>query len=173
MKLHQKKLILLASGLILLLPAFSQQKINNLEFGGDKTEILTSSSTSYGKGTLFSGEAITTECLKGICYIMIEYKGRTIQTPIGESITSAAVYEFDFGEDGDMELVVVNDLKGTSVLYVFAYARGIIQKLFEKEIFNNRTVVKTDYIELYSPGGLDTIWNYHQGIFWVMKPFEF
>ena len=120
MKLHRKKLLLLVSSLVLLLPAFSQQKINNLEFGGDKTEILTSSSTSYGKGTLSSGEAITTECLKGICYIMIEYKGRTIQAPIGESITSAAVYEFDFGGDGDMELVVVNDLKGTSVLYVFA-----------------------------------------------------
>lgn len=153
--------------------AFSQQKINNLEFEGDKTEILKSSSTSFGKGTLSSGEAITMECLQGTCYIKIDYKGRSIEVPIGKSITIAVVYEFDFGGDEDMELIVVNDFKGTSVLYVFAYARGIIQKLFEKEIFNNRTLIKTNYIELYSLSGLNTVWNYHQGIFWVMKPVEF
>jgi hypothetical protein len=69
--------------------------------------------------------------------------------------------------------VVINDHKGTSVMYVFAYARGIIQKLFEREIFNNRTVVKPYYIELYSPGGLNMVWNYYQGIFWVMKAEQF
>ncbi len=153
--------------------AFSQTKINNLEFAGEKTEILKSSSTSYGKGVLSSGEAITTECLKGMCYIMIDYKGRIIQAPIGETITNATVFEFDFAGDEDMELVVVNDFKGTAVLYVFAYARGIIQRLYQKEIFNNRTVIKTDYIELYSPGGLNQVWNYYQGIFWLMKAEEF
>jgi hypothetical protein len=161
-------LAIMVSGLV-----FSQQKINNLEFEGESKEILKSSSTSYGKGTLASGEAITTECLKGICYVKIDYKGRIIQAPIGESITNLGIYEYDFGGDEDLELVVVNDFKGTSVLYIYAYARGIIQKIYQKEIFNNRTVVKQDYIELYSPGGLDTVWNYYQGIFWVMKPQEF
>lgn len=173
MKKNYKKLFLAASAAILLAPAYSQQKISNVEFEGDKTEILTSTSTSYGKGTLSSGEAITNECLKGTCYLVIDYKGRKVQTPIGETITNESVFEYDFGGDGDKELVVVNDHKGTSVLYVFAYARGIIQKLFEKEIFNNRTVIMPNYIELYSPGGLDTVWNYHQGMFWVMKPAEF
>ncbi len=164
--------ILAVAGLISLQAAFAQQNINNLEFVGEKTEILKASSTSYGKGTLSSGESVTTECLKGTCYLKIDYKGRTILSPIGESITSATVYEYDFAGDEDKELVVVNDFKGTSYLYVFAYARGIIQKLFVKEIFNNRTVIKTDYIELYSPGGLNMVWNYYQGIFWVMKPEE-
>jgi hypothetical protein len=105
--------------------------------------------------------------------VTIDYKGRKIQAPIGETITNLTIYEFDFGADGDKELVVVNDHQGTSVLYVFAYARGIIQKLYQKEIFNNRTVLKTNYVEMYSPGGLDTVWNYYQGIFWSMKPEEF
>ena len=129
MKLHQKRLLSIPLGLVFLLPAFSQQKISNLEFEGDKTEVLRSTSTSYGKGTLASGEAITTECSKGMCYLKIDYKGRSIQTPIGESISSAGVYEYDFGGDEDKELLVVNDFKGTSVLHVFAYSRGIIQKL--------------------------------------------
>lgn len=153
--------------------AFSQQQINKVEFAVDKTEVLKSSSTSYGKGVLSSGENVTTECIKGTCYLMIDYKGRIIQAPIGEAITNASVYEFDFAGDGDKELVVVNDFKGTAVLYVFAYARGIIQKLYEKEVFNNRTVIKTNYIELYSLGGLNQVWNYYQGIFWLMKAEEF
>jgi hypothetical protein len=157
----------------MLLPLYSQQKISNVEFEIEKTEILKSTSTSYGKGTLSSGEMITNECAKGICYISIDYKGRKIQAAIGETITNASVYEFDFGGDGDKELVVVNDHQGTAVLYVFAYARGIIQKLYQKEIFNNRTLIKSNYIEMYSPGGLDTVWNYYQGIFWVMQPQEF
>ena len=168
-----KSCLLAIPALLITTGAFSQQTVSNVEFEGDKTEILKSSSTSYGKGTLFSGEAITTECLKGICYITIDYKGRKIQAPIGESITNLTINEYDFGADEDKELVVVNDSKGTAVIYVFAYARGIIQKLYQKEIFNNRTVLKTNYIELYSPGGLDTVWNYYQGIFWSMKPEEF
>ncbi len=153
--------------------AFSQQKISKVEFIGEKTEIFTATSTSYGTGVLSSGEGITTECLKGTCYIKIDYKGRFIMAPIGETITNATVYEFDFAGAQDKELVVVNDHKGTSVLYVFAYARGIIQRLFEKEIFNNRTVIKKDYIELYTSGSLNQVWNYYQGIFWLMKPEEF
>ncbi len=170
---NRKKLLLLSTAVLFLLPSYAQQQISNVEFeGGDKTEVLKSTSTSYGKGTLSSGEPITTECAKGTCYVSIDYKGRKIQAPIGETITNATIFEFDFGGDGDKELVVVNDHKGTSVLHVFAYARGIIQPLFQKEIFNNRTLIKANYIELYSPGGLDTVWNYYQGIFWVMKPQE-
>jgi hypothetical protein len=172
MNLKHKLFILLAAALVFTLNAYSQQKISNVEFEGEPTEVMKSTSTSYGKGTLSSGEPITTECLKGTCYVSIDYKGRKIQASIGETITLATIYEFDFGGDGDKELVVVNDHKGTSYLHVFAYARGIIQQLYKKEIFNNRTHIKANYIELYSPGGLDTVWNYYQGIFWVMKPQE-
>lgn len=173
MKIPGKNIILLAAGMFIVSSAFSQQQISNVEFEGEKTEVLKSTSTSYGKGTLASGEAITTECMKGTCYVIIDYKGRKIQTPVGESITSLTVFEYDFGADEDKELVVVNDSKGTSYMFVYAYARGIIQKLYQKEIFNNRTVVKTNYIEMYSPGGLDTVWNYYQGMFWTMKQAEF
>ena len=74
---------------------YSQNKISNVEITGEKTEVLKSTSTSYGKGVLSSGEAITTECLKGTCYIKIDYKGRIIQAPIGETITNASVFEFE------------------------------------------------------------------------------
>jgi hypothetical protein len=153
--------------------SYSQKTISNVEFDFDKTELFKSTSTSYGKGTLSSGEPITTDCLKGTCYLTIDYKGRVIRAAIGETITNATIYEFDFGGDGDKEIVVVNDHKGTSVLHVFAYARGIIQPLFMKEIFNNRTVIQSNYILLYSPGGLNMIWNYYQGIFWSMTAEEF
>jgi hypothetical protein len=159
--------------LVISLTASAQNKISNVEFEAEQTEILRSTSTSYGEGTLSSGEPVTTECRKGTCYLSIDYKGRMIEAPIGESITNATVYEFDFGGDEDKELIVVNDHKGTSYLHVFAYARGIIQPLFMKEIFNNRTVIQKNYILLYSPGGLNMVWNYYQGSFWSMKEEEF
>lgn len=153
--------------------ALGQNKISNVEITGEKTEVLKSTSTTYGKGTLSSGEPISAECLKGLCYLKIDYKGRMVQAPIGETITNATVFEYDFGGDGDKELIVVNDHKGTSVLIVYAYARGIVQKLYQREIFNNRTVIEANYILLYSPGGLNMIWNYYQGMFWSMKVEEF
>jgi hypothetical protein len=148
----------------------AQTKINQLEIEGDAVEVVTSKSmTADVTGSLSSGESVTTECFQGMCYVSIDYKGRKVTAPIGDRITIAQVWEYDFGGDGDKELIVVNDYKGSSVLYVFAYARGIIQKLYEKEIFNNRTVVKPNYIEFYLPRGLDTIWHYYQGTFWQMK----
>jgi hypothetical protein len=149
----------------------AQTKINKLEIEGDAVEIVTSKSmTADVNGTLSSGESLTTECYQGMCYVTIDYKGRKVTAPIGDRITIAQVWEYDFGGDGDKELIVVNDYKGSSVLYVFAYSRGIIQMLYEKEIFNNRTVLKPNYIEFYLPRGLDTIWHYYQGTFWQMKP---
>jgi len=149
----------------------AQTKINKLEIEGDAVEIVTSKSmTTDVTGSLSSGESVTTECYQGMCYVTIDYKGRKVTAPIGDRITIAQVWEYDFGGDGDKELIVVNDYKGSSVLYVFAYSRGIIQKLYEKEIFNNRTVLKPNYIEFYLPRGLDTIWHYYQGTFWQMKP---
>ena len=149
----------------------AQTKINKLEIEGDAVEIVTSKSmTTDVTGSLSSGESVTTECYQGMCYVTIDYKGRKVTAPIGDRITIAQIWEYDFGGDGDKELIVVNDYKGSSVLYVFAYSRGIIQKLYEKEIFNNRTVLKPNYIEFYLPRGLDTIWHYYQGTFWQMKP---
>ncbi len=131
----------------------AQTKINKLEIEGDAVEIVTSKSmTADVNGTLSSGESLTTECYQGMCYVTIDYKGRKVTAPIGDRITIAQVWEYDFGGDGDKELIVVNDYKGSSVLYVFAYSRGIIQMLYEKEIFNNRTVLKPNYIEF--PGDL-------------------
>ena len=174
MKTSIKKTILA----LLLIPApvlmFAQDKVSKVEFEGEKNIILTATSANpSSKGTLASGEEIKVECAQGKCNLVIDYKGRTIEALIGDRVTVCEVTEYDFGGDQDLELVVVNDLKGTAVLYVFAYARGIIQKLYEREVFNNRTVIKQNYIEVYSPGGLDTVLNYHRGLFWVMKPVEF
>jgi hypothetical protein len=153
---------------------YAQEKINNLEIEGDAVEVVTSKSmTADVSGALSSGETVTTECFQGMCYVSIDYRGRKVTAPIGDRITVAQVFEYDFGGDGDKELLVVNDYKGSSVLYVFAYSRGIIQKLFEKEIFNNRTVVKPNYVEFYLPRGLDTVWHYYQGMFWKMQMVEF
>lgn len=171
MKMIITKALVVFSIILLSVQLNAQTKINKLEIEGDAVEIVTSKSmTADVTGTLSSGETLTTECYQGMCYLTIDYKGRKVTAPIGDRITIAQVWEYDFGGDGDKELIVVNDYKGSSVLYVFAYARGIIQQLYEKEIFNNRTVVKPNYIEFYLPRGLDTIWHYYQGTFWQMKP---
>jgi len=165
------KVLVVFSVILLSFQVTAQTKINKLEIEGDAVEIVTSKSMKADvSGTLSSGESLTTECYQGMCYVTIDYKGRKVTAPIGDRITIAQVWEYDFGGDGDKELIVANDYKGSSVLYVFAYSRGIIQKLYEKEIFNNRTVLKPNYIEFYLPRGLDTIWHYYQGTFWQMKP---
>jgi len=171
MKTIVTKALVVFSIILLSFQLNAQTKINKLEIEGDAVEIVTSKSmTADVNGTLSSGESLTTECYQGMCYVTIDYKGRKVTAPIGDRITIAQVWEYDFGGDGDKELIVVNDYKGSSVLFVFAYSRGIIQKLYEKEIFNNRTVLKPSYIEFYLPRGLDTIWHYYQGTFWQMKP---
>ncbi len=171
MKTIVTKALVVFSIILLSVQLNAQTKINKLEIEGDAVEIVTSKSmTADVTGSLSSGESVTTECYQGMCYVTIDYKGRKVTAPIGDRITIAQVWEYDFGGDGDKELIVVNDYKGSSVLYVFAYSRGIIQKLYEKEIFNNRTVLKPNYIEFYLPRGLDTIWHYYQGTFWQMKP---
>ena len=171
MKTIITKVLVVFSIILFSVQLNAQTKINKLEIEGDAVEVVTSKSmTADVTGSLSSGESVTTECYQGMCYVTIDYKGRKVTAPIGDRITIAQVWEYDFGGDGDKELIVVNDYKGSSVLYVFAYSRGIIQKLYEKEIFNNRTVLKPNYIEFYLPRGLDTIWHYYQGTFWQMKP---
>lgn len=171
MKTITTKVIVVFTIILLSLQLNAQTKINKLEIEGEAVEIVTSKTmTADVTGTLSSGESLTTECYQGMCYVTIDYKGRKVTAPIGDRITVVQVWEYDFGGDGDKELIVVNDYKGSSVLYVFAYSRGIIQMLYEKEIFNNRTILKPNYIEFYLPRGLDTIWHYYQGTFWQMKP---
>ena len=70
------------------------------------------------------------------------------------------------------EIVVVNDFKGTSYIFIYSYSRGIIQELFAKEILNNKIVIKQEYIEYNNPDGEDLLWNYYQGQFWEMKPYK-
>ena len=171
MQTYLKKVLLSLFLIPIPLLLIAQERISKVEFDGEKTAVLTATSANPSvAGTLASGEEIKVVCAQGKCNIVITYKGRTIEALIGDRITIAEVTEFDFGGDEDKEIVIVNEYKGTAVLYVFAYARGIIQKLYEREIFNNRTVIQQNYIELYSPGGLDSVWNYHQGMFWIMKP---
>ena len=165
------------SAIILLLlfsiTATGQIPESNVEFSGNKTLILLSNiETLNVPGKLSTGEIIRVGCDRDGCYFRIEYKDRVIDLGIGDEITKTAIYEFDFGEDGDNEIVVVNDFQKTSVIFIYSYSRGIIQELFEKEISFNRTVLKKDYIEYYKPSKPNIIWNYYQGQFWEMTPYK-
>jgi hypothetical protein len=152
--------------------AAGQKVQSNVEFVGNKFQVLLAKKeTLQIPGKLSTGEIIRVGCDRGGCYFRIEYKGRTIEQSIGEGITRTAIYEFDFGPDGDNEIVVINDFLKTSFLFVYSYSKGIIQELFEKEIMYNRTVLKKDYIEYYISGGLDAIWNFYRGHFFVMTPY--
>ena len=152
----------------------SGQKLqSDVEFIGNKTQVLLAKKGALkAPGKLSTGEIINVGCNDGVCYFRIEYKGRTIEQIIGDDITKMTIDEFDFGADGDNEIVVINDFKETSFIFIYSYSRGIIQKMFEKEIIYNRMVLKKDYIEYYIAGGLDSIWNYYQGQFWGMTPYR-
>lgn len=160
----------LAAFLFFLFSCYSYAQKSNVEFDGEKKLILSAQKGSIqGKGTLSTGEPITSGCDHGSCFIRIEYKGRTIQKAIGDDITNLSVYEYDFGHDGDKEIVVVNEFMNTTYLKVFSYGRGMIEKLFEKEVSYYRTVLKSEHIEYYLPSGLEGVWNYYQGKFWAMS----
>lgn len=163
--------------LLLLLSTrlFSQTVSSNVEFVGRKILVLQAKSDAIQvTGKLSTGEIIKTGCDHGACYFRIEYKGRIIEKIIGGDITKMSIYEFDFGGDGDNEIVVVNDSQSvddnrqTSFIYIYSYSRGIIEKLFEKEILYYKTIIKKDNIEYYMPSGLDSVWTYYQGQFWEM-----
>jgi hypothetical protein len=160
--------------LILLSINISGQKLqSNVEFDGYKKEVLLARKEAMkAPGKLDSGEIMSVGCDQGTCYFQIVYKDRSVRQIIGEDITRLTIYEFDFGADGDLELVAVNDFKGTSYLYIFRYSRGIIQKMFEKEIKYDKVIIKKDYIEYYLPGGLDSVWHYYLGKFWAMTPYK-
>jgi hypothetical protein len=167
------KILSVALCLSISINALSQEIKSNVEFVGNKVLVLQASrNLIFASGKLSSGETVKSGCEHGSCYIRIEYKGRTVDQNIGEDITKLAVYEFDFGADGDKEIVVVNSLNQTSWLMIYTYSRGIIQKLLEKEISTDRTVLKKDFIELYKAGNIDQIWYYFKGEFWEMKPLD-
>jgi hypothetical protein len=150
------------------------QKIqSDVEFVGYMNQVLLAKKEALkAPGKLNSGEVVRVGCDKGTCYFEIVYKDRTLRQIIGDDITRLIIYEFDFGGDNDFEIVVVNDYKATASLSIFSYSRGIIQKLFEKEIKSNKVIIKKDYIEYYLTGGLESRWNYYMGKFWAMTPFK-
>jgi hypothetical protein len=158
---------------IISVTASGQKKISNVEFIDYKRQVLLAKSEAMkAQGKLNAGEIIGAGCDQMSCWIEIDYKGRKVKQNVGEYLTELTVYEFDFGADADLELVVINDLKATAFMYVFSYSKGIIQKLFEKEIKSDKVVLKKDYIEYYQPGGKETIWHYYFGRFWLMTPYE-
>jgi hypothetical protein len=159
--------------IFLSLGLYAQDKFSNVEISGPKTLIINVKEVDvYKSSKLSTGEVIKTGCSHGACYFQIEYKGRKIEENIGDDIKDLTIYEFDFGNDGDKELIVINDFMETSYLFIYSYGRGLIEKLFEKEILYYRTVVNKDYIEFYMPSGLDQVWNYYKGGFWEMTPVE-
>jgi len=151
--------------------SFAQDKFSNVEFDGLKTLLLNAKSGNiYVSGKLSTGETIKTGCDHGACYIKIEYKGKTISKSIGDDISNLTIYEYDLSGDGDKEIIVINEFSDTAYLFIYSYGRGMIQKLFDKEIMMYKTVIKSNYIEFYMPSGLDQVWTYYQGQYWEMKP---
>lgn len=158
---------------LLSMKAFSQERESNVEFIGNKVQILQAGKNRiFTSAKLSTGEIIKSGCEHGACYFRIEYKDKTVDQTVGEDITKMTIYEFDYGGDGDKEIVVVNDFMQTSFIFIYAYSRGIIQKIFEKEIMSYRTVLKKDYFEFYMPNELDQLWYYFKGKFWEMKPVD-
>lgn len=159
---------------LLLSVILSGQKTeSNVEFADYKNLILlVKKDAMKATGKLTSGEIISAGCEQGSCFFEIEYKDRKLRQIVGDDIIKLAIYEFDFGADGDLELVAVNDFKGTAFLYIFSYSRGIILKLFEKEVKYDKVIIKKDYIEYFLPAGLDSVWHYYQGKFWTMTPYD-
>jgi hypothetical protein len=170
-------------GTVASICASAQGYRSNVVFQGTKTLVLSSAGfTTPGKGLLSTGELASSGCDHGACFFQLTYKGRNIRTSVGENYDNMQLYEYDFGGDGDKELVVQVDQKKigrngdyageTTVIFVYRYAKGMIQALFEKEVGQYRTIVKKDYIEYYMPAGLDTIWHYWDGSFYQMVPFQ-
>jgi len=167
-----KKIVLLFLS-ALSIESYSQDNFSNVEIEGQKIQLLTAKSGDiYKSGKLSTGEIIKTGCDHGACYIKIEYKGKTISKGIGDDISKVTIYEYDFGNDGDKEIIVVNEFMDTAFIFAYSYGRGMAQKIFEKEVLYYRTVVKPNHIEYYMPSGLDQVWNYYLGQFWAMSQIQ-
>ena len=165
----------LAICLLVLLSAevLPQEAKPVVEFVGTKVPIVQASrNLIFATGKLSSGEPVKTGCEHGNCYFRIEYKGRTVDQVVGEDITKLSAWEYDFGADGDKEIVVLNTFGQSAYIMIYTYSRGIIQKMFEKDIQSSKVIVKKDFIEMYKPEGLDQLWYYFKGQFWEMKPLD-
>jgi len=158
---------------LLSFSTLAQNTQSGVEFADYKRQVLlVKKDAMKATGKLNSGELIGAGCDQGSCFFEIGYKGRKVRQNVGQDITRLTIYEFDFNADGDLELIAVNEFKGKAYLYIFSYSKGIILKLFEKEIRSDKVIIKKDYIEYYLQGDLDLVWHYYQGNFWKMVPYE-
>lgn len=124
-----------AAVVFLLLSAVlaGQKAESDVTFADYRNLILTVKKDAMkATGKLTSGELVSVGCEQNVCF-EIQYKDRKLRQPVGDDITRLTISEFDFNSDGDMELVVVNDFRATSFLYVFSYSRGIIMKLLKRD----------------------------------------
>jgi len=160
--------------LLLISVSLSGQTIkSDVAFTDYKTLILMARKDAMkATGKLASGEIVSVGCEQNACFFEIDYRGRKVRQVVGDDISQLAIYQFDFGADGDLELVVVNEFKGTAFLYIYSYSRGIILKIFEKEVKSDKINIKNNYIEYHLPTGLDTVWHYYNGEFWTMTRYE-
>jgi hypothetical protein len=165
---------LIISFLLLFSLSLTAQKLqSNVEFSGNKVLVLLAKKEAMkSTGKLATGEMVRVGCDQGACYFEIVYKDRSVRQTVGDDITKLNIYEYDFGADGDIEIVAVNEYKGTAFLLVLSYSKGIIQELFKKEIKSNRVLISKDYLEYYLPAGLDSVWNFYKGRFWAMTPYK-
>lgn len=157
--------------LVFTFNSFAQNNYANVQFEGPAEIILKSNSpNTTASGKLSSGENIKIQCDHGACYFLIEYKGKKVSGNVGDTINNLTIYEYDMADDGDKEIVIVNEFMDTAYLFIYSYGRGMTQKIFEKKIGYYKTVIKSNYIEFYMPSGLDQLWAFYMGNYYEMQP---
>ena len=165
------KNLLVILSFIFTLNSFAQNKYANVEIEGPAKVILSSNAqNTAASGKLSSGESIKVQCDRGACYFIIDYKGKKVFGNVGDNITNLKIYEYDLADDGDKEIIIVNEFMDTAYLYIYSYEKGMKEKLFEKEIGLYKTVIKSNFIEYYMPSGLDQIYTFYKGNYYEMQP---
>ncbi len=146
--------------------------LSKVEIVGNKLQILrvTEEQETESIGKLTTGETVRAGCYDGDCYFRIDYKDRIIQTAIDPSSLFEA-YEFDFGGDGDKELILIEYSEYSPNIMVVSYSKGNSSLMLHDEISSNKTLIRQNYIECFDETGLPTnVWHYYKGVFWEMVP---
>jgi hypothetical protein len=149
--------------------------LNKVEFEVSKLSILRVSEDQQTAvfGKLSTGESVKCGCEDGDCYFRIEYKGRIIQMPI-ELASLFEVYEYDFGGDGDKELVLLSYSEYSPGIIIVSYSKGNSSLMLHEEISSEKTIIRQNYIECLDETGLPSkVWHYYKGVFWEMAPVSY
>ncbi len=140
------------------------KRIDNVQIDGNKKQIIATDKLEIS-GILSSGEKVLIKHDHGSCELMIVYKNKVISTIIPENYSFASLFEYDFENDGDKELLLISEYENENKTYlsIYRYQKGIIKEIFSKDVMGYKTIIKADYIEKYLPSGMDQAWHFYKG----------